>query len=41
MRKIIASSFFHRFAGGFAFGAVAVLAMQPHEATAALLGMIA
>jgi hypothetical protein len=40
MRKIFASSFFHRFTGGFALGAVAMIALKPAEAASAILPLI-
>jgi hypothetical protein len=40
MTKLLASSFFHRFAGGFALGAVAMVMLKPAEAISAVLPLI-
>lgn len=40
MRKLFTSSFFHRFTGGFALGAVAMIALKPAQAISAVMPLI-
>lgn len=40
MTKLFASSFFHRFVGGFALGAVAMVMLKPAEAISAVMPLI-
>jgi hypothetical protein len=40
MTKLFASTFFHRFAGGFALGAVAMVMLKPAEAISAVMPLI-
>lgn len=40
MRKLLTSSFLHRFTGGFALGVVAMVAMKPAQAIGAVLPLL-
>lgn len=40
MTKLLASSFFHRFAGGFVLGAIAMVMLKPAEAISAVLPLV-